>query len=371
VSNNVLNAVWKMTEPRGPHRLALVTLADLATDAGFAWPSYATLAKMCSISRRRAMELVDQLVDDGLVILAYGGGGTKSTGNERGQANVYLLRLGRDDAALRPLLETVRELAPFHGWGWRFQADRLDPRHSLLRRDETVRTPAPFGDTNGAKSRTQTVRDRGTNGAKSRTQTVRELAPSPSEEQQQQNPSEEPHNPERRIEDKSCLVSAAAAGAEAETAGTPTTIAPPEAVAELARLTAEIDALQVKASDNGNFDRVVALTRARNALIRRHPDLEAALPHSAAATGEQRAEQPTPATVAEPADSDRFAITHAMLDAGLDQAFAEEIESRFALNRAHGLLLVRRGVSEMQTSQTHVRRPGAWFRRFLQREVAS
>jgi hypothetical protein len=198
---------------------------------------------------------------------------------------------------------------------------------------------------------------------------------------QQQKHTETPGTPPEAEETRSFPLSAAAAGAagaetETETAGTtaspacievaePETSIPPEIIAEFAELTRRMDV--ARAAGNGNGALLLELAPRRAAIIRRFPVLEPPLSERTATPEEHPAAQATPA-VAEPEDSGRFAIAHALVEVGCDEAFSEEVQSRFSLDPVRGLDYVRWVIGQMQASETPVRRPGAWLRRFLQRE---
>jgi hypothetical protein len=191
------------------------------------------------------------------------------------------------------------------------------------------------------------------------------LTPQHSEHQQQNTLTPGEHSEG----DGACVdrVSAAAAGAEGESTDSTATSAPAEAAAELARVTAEIHAVNLKGGSNGDFDRLMGLVRQRATLIQQHPELE---PPAADPAPPAADRQPATPAVLERAESGngQFAIAHVLMGAGCDEAFAEAVNARFALHPEDGLAIAQRGVAEMRASRTPVRTSGAWLRRFLERQ---
>lgn len=61
MSISVMTQVWKESATSGSERLILLALADNANDKCECWPSMATLAKHCNISRRYVIELIEKL----------------------------------------------------------------------------------------------------------------------------------------------------------------------------------------------------------------------------------------------------------------------------------------------------------------------
>jgi hypothetical protein len=81
-------------------KLVLVVLANHADAAtGQCWPSYATIAAQCGVSRATAMRNVHALISEGVVeIVEHGGVREDSSGRPMRRANAYLVRLDRLDA---------------------------------------------------------------------------------------------------------------------------------------------------------------------------------------------------------------------------------------------------------------------------------
>ena len=65
MSNHYLTQVLLHSEAKGPARLVLLVLADMADDSGKCWPSISTIAHRSRITERQVMRLIGRLVDDG------------------------------------------------------------------------------------------------------------------------------------------------------------------------------------------------------------------------------------------------------------------------------------------------------------------
>ena len=68
------------------NKLVLLALADCADDAGKCWPSVATLAAKCCLSKRSVLRAIDALENDGFV----------SPQKTAGKQSVYLIRVSGD-----------------------------------------------------------------------------------------------------------------------------------------------------------------------------------------------------------------------------------------------------------------------------------
>ncbi len=63
-----MSKVWKESPLEGSRLLILLSLADMANDDGYCYPSYATLAKRARLkSRQNAINIVAEMVDAGIV----------------------------------------------------------------------------------------------------------------------------------------------------------------------------------------------------------------------------------------------------------------------------------------------------------------
>lgn len=62
-----INAVLELPEKSMAEKLVLLVLANHANEKGFCWPSYATLARECSMDRRSVMRVMVKLKASGLV----------------------------------------------------------------------------------------------------------------------------------------------------------------------------------------------------------------------------------------------------------------------------------------------------------------
>jgi len=65
MSVHVSTLVWKVGGLTASQRLALLAIADHASDHGLAWPSHATLAAKCCTTERSLRRTLKSLVDDG------------------------------------------------------------------------------------------------------------------------------------------------------------------------------------------------------------------------------------------------------------------------------------------------------------------
>ena len=74
-------------------KLVLLKLADNANDNGECWPSYQHIADQCEISKRSAMNYINELIVDGLVQKKL------RKGPKGNSTNVYVLNLGGERAA--------------------------------------------------------------------------------------------------------------------------------------------------------------------------------------------------------------------------------------------------------------------------------
>lgn len=61
MSIKLMTLAFRNKELTGNKRLALLALADNASDEGYCWPSYATIAKKVNITRRSAIRIVVEL----------------------------------------------------------------------------------------------------------------------------------------------------------------------------------------------------------------------------------------------------------------------------------------------------------------------
>jgi len=67
----LMNAVWESDSTSGSDRLVLLALADSANDDGYCWPSYETIAKKANISKRHAIDTVNNLIKSGTVMKSH------------------------------------------------------------------------------------------------------------------------------------------------------------------------------------------------------------------------------------------------------------------------------------------------------------
>lgn len=82
-------------------RLVLLSLADRANDDGICWPAVGDTARRANISHRAAERALAKLIDADELIRVRPGGGRRRT-------TLMLLRAGRTDAELAPLLARLR-----------------------------------------------------------------------------------------------------------------------------------------------------------------------------------------------------------------------------------------------------------------------
>jgi hypothetical protein len=60
-----MNWVWNHSSSKGSERLVLLAIADCANDEGVSWPSIATIAKKCHLSRRYVIDILAKLEKSG------------------------------------------------------------------------------------------------------------------------------------------------------------------------------------------------------------------------------------------------------------------------------------------------------------------
>lgn len=110
-----------MAKPLPPARRAvLLTLADMANQAGLCWPSIATLAEKCCLSVRSIFNHLNALEADGLLVRR----------TRRGRSSVYSLPCGDSTgqpAPLEPATPKMQPPAPPSR-----QSDALEPKASAL-----------------------------------------------------------------------------------------------------------------------------------------------------------------------------------------------------------------------------------------------
>lgn len=92
-----MTAVWPMAVP-GHLKLMLMALADNADeDTGECWPSYTTLSRKCSVSKRTAIRQVQELADLGFLSIDRR---VRNDGSDT--SNLFTLDLKRLTAAMSP-----------------------------------------------------------------------------------------------------------------------------------------------------------------------------------------------------------------------------------------------------------------------------
>ncbi len=94
MSVRVMARVWDNSEQEGSRLLALLALADWADDDGYCWPKIAHLAIKCRLDERTAQRCLADLVADGEVERAGGGG--------RGNPSTYRVVVGIKGDNLSP-----------------------------------------------------------------------------------------------------------------------------------------------------------------------------------------------------------------------------------------------------------------------------
>lgn len=94
MSVRVMSRVWDHSEQKGSRLLALLALADWADDDGYCWPKIAQLAIKCRLDERTAKRCLADLVADGEVERAGGGG--------RGNPSTYRVVVGVKGDNLSP-----------------------------------------------------------------------------------------------------------------------------------------------------------------------------------------------------------------------------------------------------------------------------
>jgi DNA-binding Lrp family transcriptional regulator len=95
MSIETMNWVWKHSTTKGSDRLVLLSLADNANDQGEAWPSIATIAKKCNLSKRYTIDILAKLEAEGHI--------TKRErkdfqGDKRNLSNIYTIVMVRREA---------------------------------------------------------------------------------------------------------------------------------------------------------------------------------------------------------------------------------------------------------------------------------
>ena len=88
----IMEHVWKNSQQSGTARLLMVALADHANDHGICWPGVERLSRWVNVTPRQVQRLTRKLVADGEIIVQLGAG--------RGNSNIYVIVIGRDEADL-------------------------------------------------------------------------------------------------------------------------------------------------------------------------------------------------------------------------------------------------------------------------------
>lgn len=71
MSVDISSWIWKHSPTKGSKRLLLLSLADNANDQGYCWPSIATIAKRCKMSKRYTQRLLKELEKEGHIIIIH------------------------------------------------------------------------------------------------------------------------------------------------------------------------------------------------------------------------------------------------------------------------------------------------------------
>lgn len=95
MSIKLMTRIWDECTQNGPHLLALLALADWASDEGIAFPSIAKLAQRCRLKPRRVQSLIKDLENSGELFIKRGNG-------RRGSR--YLVTAGSDQSMLAKVL---------------------------------------------------------------------------------------------------------------------------------------------------------------------------------------------------------------------------------------------------------------------------
>ena len=82
--------VWDASPAKGGKLLILLALANYADDAGVCWPDQSTLAQAARLTERQARTVLQELVDDGDLLMDVGRG--------RGNPTMYCLICGLSPA---------------------------------------------------------------------------------------------------------------------------------------------------------------------------------------------------------------------------------------------------------------------------------
>ena len=84
MSVRIMSQVWEIPTVKGTEKLVLLALADNANDEGIAWPSIGTIARKCGVSRRYAIEILNNLETLGLIEVQH-----RRIDELKNQTNIY------------------------------------------------------------------------------------------------------------------------------------------------------------------------------------------------------------------------------------------------------------------------------------------
>ena len=106
MSIKLMTKVWEDANVDGNKLLLLLALADMASDEGYCWPSYKTLAKKVRLSRTHTMTLMQELVNMGYVRKEerYVKAGEKDKAEQT--SNGYWIKIPEKEIGSQPQLTT-------------------------------------------------------------------------------------------------------------------------------------------------------------------------------------------------------------------------------------------------------------------------
>jgi DNA-binding Lrp family transcriptional regulator len=125
MSIKALNWAFGLDLKNTTQKFILVALADTADDFGVCWPSYETIAKKCSVSRRSVIRSINDLIKQGIITKT-----RRFKANGFNNSNCFHLKIGVEISDDHPLKEIVTESHPIVT-DCHHPSDTVSPKPSL------------------------------------------------------------------------------------------------------------------------------------------------------------------------------------------------------------------------------------------------
>lgn len=123
----IMTNVWRSSQHKGTHLLAILAFADMANDDGYCWPSIEKIAERCRVEPRSINRIINRLVESGELYIQRSEGGP-------GRTNSYIVTIGMDAEKL------VRSLMHYCGYD-RSEANKIAESHLAKNPDTAARIP--------------------------------------------------------------------------------------------------------------------------------------------------------------------------------------------------------------------------------------